>query len=104
MNISKIMASMLLLPAAVACTTGEKAADEVIVERPDVTVQDGKFTPEVLMALGGVSSPVVSPDGKKVLYSVSFTSLEHDKSNAELWVVGIDGSNPVRLTQSPKSE
>ena len=104
MNISKIMASMLLLPAVVACTTGEKAADEVIVERPDVTVQDGKFTPEVLMALGGVSSPVVSPDGKKVLYSVSFTSLEHDKSNAELWVMGIDGSNPVRLTQSPKSE
>ena len=92
MNISKsIMASLLLLPAAVACTTGEKAADEVIVERPDVTVQDGKLTPEVLMALGSVSSPVVSPDGSKVL-------------NAELWVMDIDGGNPVRLTQSPKSE
>ena len=104
MNISKIMASLLLLPATVACTTGEKAANDVIVERPDVTVQDGKFTPEVLMAMGGVSSPVVSPDGKRVLYSVSFTSIEQNKSNAELWVMDIDGSNPVRLTQSPKSE
>ena len=105
MNISKsIMASLLLLPAAVACTTGEKAADEVIVERPDVTVQDGKLTPEVLMALGSVSSPVVSPDGSKVLYSVAFTSIEQNKSNAELWVMDIDGGNPVRLTQSPKSE
>ena len=105
MNISKsIMASLLLLPAAVACTTGEKAADEVIVERPDVTVQDGKLTPEVLMALGSVSSPVVSPDGSKVLYSVAFTSIEQNKSNAELWVMDIDGGNHVRLTQSPKSE
>ena len=105
MNISKsIMASLLLLPAAVACSTGEKAADEVIVERPDVTVQDGKLTPEVLMALGSVSSPVVSPDGSKVLYSVAFTSIEQNKSNAELWVMDIDGGNPVRLTQSPKSE
>ena len=104
MNISKIMASLLLLPATVACTTGEKAANDVIVERPDVTVQDGKFTPKVLMAMGGVSSPVVSPDGKRVLYSVSFTSIEQNKSNAELWVMDIDGSNPVRLTQSPKSE
>ena len=105
MNISKsIMASLLLLPAAVACTTGEKTADEVIVERPDVTVQDGKLTPEVLMALGSVSSPVVSPDGSKVLYSVAFTSIEQNKSNAELWVMDIDGGNPVRLTQSPKSE
>ena len=104
MNISKIMASLLLLPATVSCTTGEKAANDVIVERPDVTVQDGKFTPEVLMAMGGVSSPVVSPDGKRVLYSVSFTSIEQNKSNAELWVMDIDGSNPVRLTQSPKSE
>ena len=104
MNISKIMASLLLLPATVACTTGEKAANDVIVERPDVTVQDGKFTPEVLMAMGGVSSPVVSPDGKRVLYSVSFTNIEQNKSNAELWVMDIDGSNPVRLTQSPKSE
>ena len=104
MNISKIMASLLLLPATVACTSGEKAANDVIVERPDVTVQDGKFTPEVLMAMGGVSSPVVSPDGKRVLYSVSFTSIEQNKSNAELWVMDIDGSNPVRLTQSPKSE
>ena len=105
MNISKsIMASLLLLPAAVACTTGEKAADEVIVERPDVTVQDGKLTPEVLMALGSVSSPVVSPDGSKVLYSVAFTSIEQNKSNTELWVMDIDGGNPVRLTQSPKSE
>ena len=105
MNISKsIMASLLLLPAAVACTTGEKVADEVIVERPDVTVQDGKLTPEVLMALGSVSSPVVSPDGSKVLYSVAFTSIEQNKSNAELWVMDIDGGNPVRLTQSPKSE
>ena len=104
MNISKFMASLLLLPAVAACTTGEKAAEEVIVERPVVAVQDGKFTPEVLMALGSVSSPVVSPDGKKVLYSVSFTSLEQNKSNAELWVMDIDGNNPVRLTTSPKSE
>lgn len=105
MNILKpFMASLLLLPAIVSCTTGEKAADEAIIERPEVTVQDGKFTPEVLMALGSVSSPVVSPDGKKVLYSVSFTSIEQNKSNAELWVMDIDGNNPTRLTTSPRSE
>lgn len=104
MKFSGIMASLLLLPTVAACTTGEKAADETIIERPDVAVQDGKFTPEVLMAMGSVSSPVVSPDGTRVLYSVAFTSIEQNKSNAELWVMNIDGSNPVRLTTSPKSE
>ena len=104
MNITKIMASLLLLPGIAACTSQSSQEQAGIIERPEVTIENGKFTAEVLSALGKVSSPVVSPDGKTVLYSVTFESVKQNSSNAELWTMGIDGSNPTRITVSPKSE
>jgi dipeptidyl aminopeptidase/acylaminoacyl peptidase len=46
----------------------------------------------------------VSPDGKKVLYSVRYYSVEQNKSNADLYMMNADGSGVQRLTQTAKSE
>ena len=103
MNLSKfkIMASLLALTSMASC---EKAADEIIIEQPQVKIENGQFTPEALMAMGAVTDPQVSPDGNKVLYGVKFESIEQNKSNRELWVMDIDGSNATRITKTAKSE
>lgn len=100
---SAIMASLLTLAGATACSTGD-SDKEVIIERPEYKVVDGKFTPELIEAFGRVSDPRISPDKSKILYGIQFESIEQNKGNRELWVMNIDGSNPTRLTHTPESE
>ncbi len=100
--IQPIIMSSALLMATAACTGG--ANDEKIVDKPEVQVVDRVFSPEVLEALGRVTNPVVSPDGSKVLYGVSYESVEENKSNNDLYVMNIDGSEQHRITYTPSSE
>lgn len=103
MNRLTIMASLLALAGASSCNT-ENSDKEVIIERPEFKVVDGRLTPELMEAFGRVSDPQVSPDKSKVLYGVQFESIEQNKSNRELWVMDIDGSNATRLTHTAGSE
>lgn len=94
-------ASALLLTAC----GGSDASDEApLIEKPEYKSANGIFDIDALEALGRVSGPAVSPDGSTVLYSVSYESVEQNKSNAELWLMDIDGSNQRRITKTAKSE
>lgn len=102
-NIFKpIIMSSALIMATTGCSGSGDGAK--VIDKPDIKVTDGKFTEEVLEALGRVSEPVVSPDGSKILYGVSYESIEENKSNRDLYVMNADGSNVVRLTKTPSSE
>ncbi len=85
-----------------ACSSQEKS-DEAVIGKQDVTVENGIMTPEVMMAFGRVSSPSVSPDGKKVLYGVTYTDYKANKSNRDLFVVALDGTRE-QVTATPKGE
>ncbi len=70
---------------------------------------DGKgepFSIEALEALGRVSDPAVSPDGKTVLFGVSFENVEQNNANNDLYTLSIDAKDatPLRITDTPKSE
>jgi dipeptidyl aminopeptidase/acylaminoacyl peptidase len=87
------------------CATPSHAKDEAkLIEKSDFRVQNGVMTPEALWAFGRVGDVTVSPDGKKVLYSVRYYSVEQNKSNADLYMMNADGSNVQRLTRTAKSE
>ena len=73
------------------------------VGRSTITVEDGRMTPEVLLALGRLSDPQVSPDGKHILYGVSYTDVEGNRSVRNLYICNIDGSDNQLLTQSGMS-
>jgi dipeptidyl aminopeptidase/acylaminoacyl peptidase len=45
-----------------------------------------------------VGSPVVSPDGKWIAYTVHKTDLKADKGATDLWMVSWDGAQDIRLT------
>ncbi|MDE6449479.1 MAG: DPP IV N-terminal domain-containing protein, partial [Muribaculaceae bacterium] len=88
-----------------SCGSGSVVGDNAeIIDRPEVTINDGIFTVEALEALGRVSGPVVSPDGTRILYTVSYESVEQNKSNADLYVMNIDGTEGRRLTRTARSE
>lgn len=68
---------------------------------------DGKgenFSIEALEALGRVSDPVVSPDGKTVLFGIAYDNVVENNSNNDLYTVPVAGGAPVRITETPRSE
>ncbi|MDR1356506.1 MAG: S9 family peptidase [Tannerellaceae bacterium] len=89
-----------------ACTQEKNQADDSapLVGRPEVNVADGVMTPEVLYSLARVSDVKISPDGSKALYGVTFISIEQNKSNRELFVVTLDGTEKKQITQTSASE
>ena len=78
-------------------------SSEGYIGRSTITVEDGKMSPEVLLAFGRLSDPQVSPDGKHILYGVSYTSVEENKSVRNLWICNLDGSDARQVTESGKS-
>lgn len=56
---------------------------------------------EKWISLKSVSSPLISPDGKTVVYSVNTTDWANNTYDAELWM-SRDGEAPVQLTRTGK--
>ena len=69
----------------------------------DIVIEDGKMTPEALLALGRLSDPQVSPDGENILYGVSYTSTKNNRSCRNIFICKKDGSDRQQLTESGKS-
>ena len=92
----------MLLPLAV---TSCKCKDEgKIIGKPDVKVENGMLTPEVLESFGQVGEATPSPDGKKVIFTLKYEDIKENKGNAEIYMIDIDGSNMTALTRTAASE
>ena len=99
-----LIAMTIPFAAATSCCSDD-CNDENIIERPaEVKIENRHYSIDVLEALGRVSGPEVSPDGQKVLFNISYENVEQNKSNNELYVMNIDGTEQVRLTRTAKSE
>ena len=81
----------VLAAAAVALSAAGQTA-----KRP-ITLDD-------LFKIKSVGDPQRSPDGKWVAYTVGTTDVEKDKRDTDLWMVGWDGAEEIRLTSSPDGE
>ena len=69
----------------------------------EVKIENGVMTPEVLLALGRLSDPQLSPDGQHILYGVSYNDIAQNRSCRNLWMCNPDGSGNVQLTRYAKS-
>ena len=108
MKTFRTIASILLLAAlAVGVITlmkkSQTTQEEGFIGRSGIVVENGNMTPEVLLAFGRLSDPQVSPDGKHILYGVSYTSVEDNRSVRNLYICNLDGSDNQLITQSGKS-
>lgn len=64
------------------------------------TFSQNRMTPELLWQLGRVSGLNISPDGKRVLYSVSTPSISENKSSSKRYSIAITGGTPLELTDA----
>ena len=66
---SLLMAVAVL--AIASCKDSEMKPQKGYIGPSDPEIVDGRMTPEVLLSLGRLSDPQLSPDGKTILYGVS---------------------------------
>ena len=101
-SLTMMTATMMLA----ACTDGQQTgqSNEPIIGRQEVTVKDGRMTPEALWAMGRIGSMDVSPDGKRLVYTVAYYSVAQNKSNHEIFIMNTDGTDNRQLTTSAYQE
>ena len=75
-------------------------SSEGYIGKSGIVIEDGKMSPEALLAFGRMSDPQVSPDGKYILYGVSYTSVEDNRSVRNLFICNLDGSDNHQITTS----
>ena len=101
-----MMATSLLVASCNAGTgkDAEASAAGPAIGKSDIKIENGRMTPEALWAFGRIGGMSVSPDGKKVAYTVSYYSVAENKGNSEVYVMNADGSENRRITETPFSE
>lgn len=98
-------ANMALLAAGLFTAGLEaEAQDAPFIGKHEVTVKDGRMTPEILWSFGRIGSAVLSPNGQQLVYTVSYYSVEQNRSHTTIYVSNADGSEAKMLTTSKKSE
>lgn len=93
------MQKLAMTAGALLLAVGATAAEKY-------TSPDRNFNIEALGALGRVSDPCVSPDGKTVLFGIAYENLAENNSNNDLYLLSLSKKNatPVKITDTPKSE
>ena len=98
---------VIILAAVMLLTAGckKKQEQESIIGRPAVSVQDGRFTPELMWKLGKMGEYALSPDGSTIAYTTTFYDMAQNKGNAEIYLIPTDGkTEAMRLTNTSQSE
>lgn len=101
MKSTRLLALGLCLAATISCM--KKTEESGYIGPQQVEITDGKMTPEVLLALGRLGDPQLSPDGSKILFGVSYQSVGQNRSCRNLFICNPDGSGRVQLTRYAKS-
>lgn len=81
----------------------ETLSSEGYIGRSGIVIEDGKMGPEALLAFGRLSDPQVSPDGQHIMYGVSYTSVEDNRTCRNLFICRLDGTDNQQITESGKS-
>ena len=89
----KIFLFLSILGILSACQDSvRQETDSPLIGKNLLTLNSDIMSPEVLWSFGRLGDVQVSPDGQKILYGVSYYSIEQNRSNRELFVMNVDGS------------
>ena len=75
-TIALVLGAMLLGTPKIDATT--------MIGKNNVTLKSDLMSPEALWAMGRIGTAAVSPDGKQVVYQVSYYSVKENKSHTVL--------------------
>lgn len=86
-----------------SCTKSELLEEEVFkFNNPDYS--SGVLTPEILWSFGRIGETDLSPDRTKVIYALSYYSIEQNKSMRELYIIDLQTNETTRLTNNSFNE
>jgi dipeptidyl aminopeptidase/acylaminoacyl peptidase len=71
---------------------------------PGLAAQQHAITIDSYLALQNVGDPQLSPDGKRVAYTVGTVSLQDNRTVSRVWLAELAGGPPRALTQGPGSD
>jgi dipeptidyl aminopeptidase/acylaminoacyl peptidase len=94
---------MLIVLLAVSCNTKQQSSEQIIGPS-SIKVENGTLTPEVLWALGRLGQVAVSPNGQQIAYTVTYYSVEQNRSNSEVFIMNTDGTNNTQITKTSAHE
>lgn len=86
----------------ISCTQKKEDDKSAYIGPSEIKVEDGRMTPEVLLSLGRLSDPQLSPDGKWILYGVSYTSIGENRSCRNLFLQEVKGTGDGSLSFGEK--
>src|SRR5262245_59703262 len=96
MNLRRLAVAASLAPHLVAAESRAAAA------QPPERLP---LSHEALWMMKRVGAPVVSPDGRLVVFAITEPSYDEKKESADLWIAPADGSEkPRRLTSGKAAE
>ena len=102
--ISMNKAIMLATVLAIGCSSIDAQEATDFIGKSDIKLTSDLMTPEALWAMGRIGGYQASPDGKKIVYQVSYYSVKENKSHTVIYVMDANGKNNKMLTTSNKSE
>ena len=107
----KVITAAISMVAIMACSGSEygdsdnaKSQFTPYIGKPEVEIVNGQMTPETLWAFGRVGNVCVSPDGKRIAYTVTYYSLPENRSNSDIYIMDADGGNKKQLTKTSARE
>ena len=74
------------------------------IGKSEIRIEGGLMTPEALWAMGRIGETAPSPDGSRIVYGISYYSVEKNKSHHTLHIMDADGSNKALLTTTAHNE
>ncbi len=74
------------------------------IGKHEIKLTNDRMTPEALWAMGRIGSVTASADGQKVAYTVTYYSVEQNKSRTLIYLMNADGSEKTLFTQNASSE
>lgn len=89
---------------AVAAVSRSTLAEVPLIGKHQPKIENGIMTPEVLWSFGRVGNVQISPDGSKILYSVSYYSIPENKGNSEIFTINADGTDKKQITKTATRE
>ena len=97
----------IIFTALTACNGGKQGDSNSlgsIIGKATPKIENGIMTPEVLYSFSRIGNVVVSPDQERILYHVTYVSIDQNKTNTELFTMKVDGSDKKQLTFTEASE
>ena len=100
----KIALGFLVAIIVFSCVKKETGStlENYVPETPELT--SDIMSPEVLWSFGRIGGAEVSPDGKTVLYTVSYYNIEENKSYRDIYTISVSGGKAKNITNSGAKE